>query len=178
MLLPFAAHTPVLAEGAWVAPGATVVGDVTLGEGASVWYGAVVRADVLPVRIGRGANVQDNAVLHVTTGRSPTVIGEGVTIGHAAVLHGCTVHDRALVGIGAIVLDDAVVGEEAMVGAGALVTPGTVIPPRMLALGSPARPVRSLTDTELAMLRASGPHYVALARQHRDSLTAASAGAP
>jgi carbonic anhydrase/acetyltransferase-like protein (isoleucine patch superfamily) len=169
MLLPFENHTPSLGEDVWVAPSATVVGDVVIGEGSSIWYGAVVRGDVMPVHIGRGTNVQDNAVIHVSTGRSPALIGEGVTIGHAAVLHGCTVHDRALVGIGAIVLDDAVVGEEAMVGAGALVTPGMHIPPRTLALGRPAKAVRPLTEAELTMLRVSGPHYVALARRHRDS---------
>ena len=169
MLLPFENHTPSLGEEVWVAPSATIVGDVVIGDGSSVWYGAVVRGDVRSVHIGRGTNVQDNAVIHVSTGRSPALIGDGVTIGHAAVLHGCTVHDRALVGIGAIVLDDAVVGEESMVGAGALVTPGSHIPPRMLALGRPAKVVRPLTEAELTMLRVSGPHYVALARRHRDS---------
>ena len=169
MLLPFEERSPSLGENTWVAPSASVVGDVVIGDGSSVWYGAVVRGDVLSVHIGRGTNIQDNAVIHVSTGRSPAVIGEGVTIGHGAVLHGCTVHDRALVGIGAIVLDDAVVGEESMVGAGALVTPGTHIPPRMLALGSPAKAVRPLTEAELSMLRASGPHYVALAGRHRSS---------
>jgi carbonic anhydrase/acetyltransferase-like protein (isoleucine patch superfamily) len=169
MLRSFEGHAPVLGDEAWVAPSASVIGDVVIGDGSSVWYGAVVRGDVCSVRIGRGANIQDNAVVHVTTGRSPALIGEGVTVGHGAVLHGCTVHDRALVGIGAVVLDDAVIGEEAMVGAGALVTPRTEIPPRMLALGSPARPVRPLTEGELAMLRASGPHYVQLARRHRSS---------
>jgi carbonic anhydrase/acetyltransferase-like protein (isoleucine patch superfamily) len=169
MVLSFEGRAPLLGEDAWVAPTATVVGDVVMGEGASVWYGAVVRGDFMPVRIGRGTNIQDNAVVHVTTGRSPTTLGEGVTVGHGAVLHGCTVHDRVLVGIGAIVLDDAVIGEEAMVGAGALVTPGTHLPPRMLALGSPARPARPLTEAELAMLRASGPHYLDLSRRHRMS---------
>ena len=167
MIVSFEGKTPRLAPEALVAPTASVIGDVELGEGASVWYGAVLRGDVFPVRLGAGSNVQDNAVVHVTTGRHATIVGCGVTIGHAVVLHGCRVGDRALIGIGSIVLDDAEIGEEALVGAGALVTPGTLIPPRMLALGRPARVVRPLTAEELASVRASGPLYVELARRHR-----------
>lgn len=163
---------PTLAPDAWVAPGATVIGDVHVGPRSSVWYGATVRGDVFPIRVGAGTNIQDRSVLHVTTGRHATVVGDGVTVGHGVTLHGCRIGDRALVGIGAIVLDGAEVGEEAMIGAGALVTPGTVIPPRTLALGSPARVKRPLTDAELDHLRASGPAYEALAQWHRTGLVA------
>lgn len=167
MIAPFEGKAPRLDADAWIAPNATVLGDVEIGAGSSIWFGAVVRGDVFHIRIGRDTNVQDNSVIHVTTGRFGTVLGDGVTVGHSVTLHGCTVHDRALVGIGAIVLDEAVIGEEAMVGAGALVTPGTVIPPRMLAVGSPARVKRPLTDAELEHLRQTGPHYAALARRYR-----------
>lgn len=167
MILPFGPHRPLLHPTAWVAPTATVIGDVEIGEEASVWYGTVVRGDVNFIRIGRGTNVQDNCVIHVSTGTHPTRLGEGVTVGHSVTLHGCIVHDRALVGIGSIVLDGAEIGEEAMVGAGSLVTPGTIIPPRMLALGSPAKVRRPLTDEEIERLRISGPHYAQLAALHR-----------
>lgn len=167
MIITLDGISPSIAPTAWVAPNATVVADVHMGEGSSVWFGAVVRGDVFHVRIGRNTNIQDNSVIHVTTGRHPTLIGEGVTIGHSVTLHGCTIEDRALIGIGSIVMDEAVVGEEAMIGAGSLVTPGTVIPPRMLAVGSPCRVKRPLTRDELCFLRESGSHYAALAARYR-----------
>ncbi|MFO0583585.1 MAG: gamma carbonic anhydrase family protein [Anaeromyxobacter sp.] len=164
---PYAGKAPRLAEGVWLADDAVVVGDVELGRDASLWYGVVVRGDVNFVRIGARTNVQDLTVIHVSSGTHPTVLGEEVTVGHRAVLHGCTVQDRALVGIGAIVLDGAVVGEEAMVGAGALVPPGTIVPPRTLVLGAPARPKRALTPEEVAGLSRSAAHYVEYAARHR-----------
>ena len=173
MIVTLEELSPLLHPTAWVAPNACVVADVQLGEASSVWFGAVVRGDVFPIRIGKGTNIQDNAVVHVTGGRHPTVIGDGVTVGHAVTLHGCTVENRALVGIGSVVLDRAVIGEEAMVGAGSLVTPGTIIPPRMLAVGSPCRVKRPLTDEELEAVRLSGPHYAALAARYRAGMSIA-----
>lgn len=169
MILPYDGKHPRLHPDTWVAPTAAVIGDVELGEGANVWFGAVVRGDMFPIRIGRGTNIQDNAVVHVTTDLYATTIGERVTIGHNATVHGCTIHDGALIGIGAIVLDQAVIGEEAMVGAGALVPPGMVVPPRTLVIGSPAKVKRELTDQELAYLRYAGPHYVEAAMKYRDA---------
>lgn len=166
LILPFKGTRPRLHPSVWLAPTASVIGDVEIGEGSSIWFGAVVRGDVFHIRIGRYSNVQDNAVLHVTNGKYATIVGDGVTIGHSVTLHGCRVDDRALVGIGAVVMDQAVIGEESMVGAGSLVTPGTVIPPRMLAVGSPCRVKRPLTDDELAYLRFSGPHYRKLAEAY------------
>jgi carbonic anhydrase/acetyltransferase-like protein (isoleucine patch superfamily) len=166
MVISYQGRAPSLGRGVWIAPTATVIGDVELGEDVSIWFGTVVRGDVFHIRIGPGTNIQDNSVLHVTSGRYATVIGRDVTVGHAVTLHGCEVHDRALIGIGSIVLDQAVVGEEAMVAAGSVVTPRTVIPPRMLAVGSPARPKRALTDSELEHVRSAASHYVALARQY------------
>jgi carbonic anhydrase/acetyltransferase-like protein (isoleucine patch superfamily) len=159
--------TPRIDPSVFLAPGCVVVGDVELGAGASVWFGAVVRGDVNFIRIGARTNLQDQAVVHVTGGTHPTVIGDEVTVGHRAVLHGCTVKDRCLIGIGAIVLDGAVVGEEAMVGAGALIPPGMVVPPRTLVMGTPARVKRTLDDAELEGLRASALRYVDYAARYR-----------
>jgi carbonic anhydrase/acetyltransferase-like protein (isoleucine patch superfamily) len=169
LILPFDGVTPTLSAGAWVAPGAVVVGDVTLGVDASVWYGCVLRGDVNAIRIGRSTNVQDGAVLHVTRKRFQTEVGDEVSIGHRAVVHGCRVGDGALIGIGAIVLDGAEVGEGALVGAGAIVTPGKVIPPRTLVVGIPARVVRTLDDEEMKLQRERTVHYVELAQTHAQS---------
>jgi carbonic anhydrase/acetyltransferase-like protein (isoleucine patch superfamily) len=163
----YGGKTPRVDESAFVADGATIVGDVELGPGASVWYGCVVRGDVHSIRIGARSNIQDLTVIHVTGGTHPTVIGEDVTVGHRVVLHGCTVHDRSLVGIGSIVLDGAEIGPEAMVGAGAVVPPGMRVPPRTLVLGTPARVARPLRDDEVAHLRESASHYVEYAGRHR-----------
>jgi len=158
---------PRIDADAWVADDATVTGDVTLGPGASLWFGVVVRGDVNHVTIGARTNVQDLSVVHVTGGTHPTAIGEDVTVGHRAVLHGCTVHDRCLIGIGAIVLDGAEVGPDAMVGAGALVPPGMQVPPRTLVMGTPAKVKRPLTEAEVAHLRESAARYVEYARRYR-----------
>ena len=167
IILPFGGKAPRLDPTVFTAAGSVVTGDVEIGEGSSLWFGTVVRGDVNYVRIGARTNVQDQSVVHVTTGTAPTVIGDDVTIGHRAVLHGCTVKDRCLVGIGAIVLDGAVVGPDAMVGAGALVPPGAVVPPGTLVMGSPARPKRDLTPEEVAFLRTSAARYVTYAAQYR-----------
>jgi carbonic anhydrase/acetyltransferase-like protein (isoleucine patch superfamily) len=157
---------PRLHDSVFVADGAVVIGDVEIGEDASIWFGAIVRGDVNHIRIGARTNVQDHSVLHVTTRTHPTVVGEDVTLGHRVTLHGCTVRDRCLIGIGAVVLDGAEIGPDAMVGAGALVAPGTVIPPGTLALGAPARVKRPLAAEELAFLRASAERYVHHAREY------------
>lgn len=176
MLLPYKAHKPECSEAAFIAPSADVIGDVVVGQDASVWYGAVLRGDVQPIRVGARTNVQEGAVLHGTTGVQPCVVGEDVTIGHRAIVHGCTLERGCLVGMGAIVLDTAVVGEEAIIGAGAIVTSGTVIPPRTLALGAPARVVRELREADLLMLRGSAAHYVELAAEHRSAADARDEG--
>jgi carbonic anhydrase/acetyltransferase-like protein (isoleucine patch superfamily) len=159
--------TPRLADDAWVADGAVILGDVEIGAGSSIWFGAILRGDVNHIRVGARTNVQDHAVLHVTTGTHPTVVGDDVTLGHRVTLHGCTVKDRCLVGIGAVVMDGAVVGEDAMVGAGSLVPPGMVVPPGMLAIGSPARIKRELTREEIAYFRKSAESYAGLAARYR-----------
>lgn len=155
---------PSLAAGAWVAPSADVIGDAHLAEDASVWFGAVIRADNTPIRIGRGSNVQEGAMLHSDPG-SPLTIGEDVTVGHHAILHGCTIGARALVGMGATVLNGAVIGAECLIGAGALVTENKVFEDGMMILGSPARAVKPLSPEQRAGLRLSAQHYVARAQR-------------
>ena len=168
MIRAFEGTTPVLSAETYVAENATVIGKVMLGEGASVWYGCVLRGDVGSITIGARTNIQDLSVIHVTGGQHDTVIGDDVTVGHRVVLHGCTVHDRVLVGMGAILLDGAVIESDCLIGAGAVVTPGTVIPRGSMALGAPAKVVRPLKQTEIEFLTKSAAHYVELARRHRE----------
>ena len=167
MIVPFQGVSPRLAPDAYVHASAHVIGDVEIGAASSVWFQVVIRADVEKVRIGRGTNVQDHSTIHVTNERWPTILGDGVTIGHRVVLHGCTIADHALIGIGAIVLDGAEIGAETLVGAGALVAPGTKIPPRVLVIGSPAKPVRDLRPDEIQRLHHSADLYVGYARSYR-----------
>lgn len=167
MIAPFRGVAPRIDPSAYLVESAVVIGDVTIGPETSIWFHAVVRGDVFPVRIGARTNVQDNAVVHVSGGRFGTVIGDDVTVAHGVILHGCSVGDRTLVGIGAIVLDGAEVGADCLVGAGALVTPGTCIPAGQLVLGRPAQAVRPLTPEERAALLRSATNYVAHAAEYR-----------
>jgi carbonic anhydrase/acetyltransferase-like protein (isoleucine patch superfamily) len=164
MIEPFIGTHPTLADDAWVAPTAAVIGDVTLGRGVSIWYAASLRGDVNYIRIGDGSNVQDCATVHVSRGTHPCVLGQQVTIGHNAVVHGCTVEDGCLIGMAAVVLDGAVIGAGSTVGAKALVTGNTIIPPRSLVLGAPAKVVRELTDAEVEANLANARHYVGMTR--------------
>lgn len=168
---PFRGTWPRIDASAWVAPGAAVIGDVTLAEDASVWYGAAIRGDVHFVRVGPRSNVQDAAVLHVTRDRFSCEIEDEVTIGHRAVVHGCHVGSGALIGIGAIVLDGARVEPEALVGAGAVVAPGFRVPEGALVLGVPARVVRTLDAEERALQRERALDYVRTAREHAAAVT-------
>jgi len=165
VVLAFEGHTPVLAEGAWAAPGASLIGRVTLAARASVFYGAVVRADADAISIGEGSNVQDNVSIHADFGK-PTTVGAGVSIGHNAVLHGCTVEDDCLVGMSATVLNGAVIGRGSLIAAGSVVLEGTVVPPGSLVAGLPAKVRRPLTDAEIEGIRANAAYYVTLAAGH------------
>lgn len=165
--LPFKGKVPQVDVAAWLAPNCTVIGDTTIGAHSTVWFGAVLRGDVNFIRIGEYTNVQDNAVIHVTTNGKPTIIGNRVTVGHAAILHACTVEDEALVGMGATVLDGAVIQSRSMVAAGALVSPNKVVESGWLWAGVPAKPVRKLTDDELNYLAWSASHYANLAQHYR-----------
>ena len=157
--------TPTVDAGAWIAPGAHVVGQVAIAAECGVWFGAVVRGDNEPIHIGRGSNVQEGAVLHTDPG-FPLSIGVGVTVGHQAMLHGCTVGDGCLIGIQAVVMNGAMLGRECLVAAGALITEGKSFPDRSLILGSPAKAVRTLSDGELEALRRSAEVYIAKAKAY------------
>lgn len=157
-------NVPTLGARVYVAPNATVIGDCVLGDETSIWFGAVLRGDVFPIRIGARSNIQDNAVVHITANQFATTIGDEVTVGHGAIIHGCTIGNRVLIGMGSIVLDGAVVGDECLIGAGAVVTPGKVIPPRSLVVGQPGRVARTLTDGDLARITASSAVYVEYAK--------------
>ena len=159
MIIDYKNHTPKISDSAFIAPNATIIGDVEIGENSSVFFGSVVRGDIAPVRIGNNTNVQDLSVLHQTPGL-PLTLEDNVTIGHKVTLHSCTVKQGALVGMDSIVLDEAIIGENAFVGAGSLVTGGTVIPPNTLAFGRPAKVVRELTSEDLEEMKRINETYV------------------
>ena len=164
-MLSYSGKKPQLGEEVFIAPGSFVIGDVTVGADSSVFYGSVVRGDVNSITIGSGTNIQDNCTLHVTDDL-PLTIGSGVTVGHNAVVHACTVGDNVLVGIGAIVLDGAVVENDCIVAAGSIVTPRKRFPAGSMIMGSPARVVRSLTEQELAGIKATAAGYIRTKNNH------------
>jgi carbonic anhydrase/acetyltransferase-like protein (isoleucine patch superfamily) len=157
---------PTIPDSCFIEETAVVIGDVVMGDDCSVWFHAVVRGDVYYIRIGTRTNIQDLCMLHVTHDTHPLIVGNEVTVGHHVVLHGCTIKDRVLVGMGAIIMDGAVIGEDSVVGAGALVTEGTIVPPKSLMLGSPAKVKRPVTDKELAWIKESADNYVSYARTY------------
>ena len=157
----YGGKSPRMGERVFVAENAAIIGDVEVGNDCSIWFSTTVRGDVNFIRIGSRSNIQDNCTVHVTQERWPVVIAEEVTIGHGAIVHGCTIHPRALIGMGSRVLDGAVIGESALVGAGALVPEGMQVPPRTLVVGVPARVKRPLTDEEIERLDQSWRNYVA-----------------
>ena len=167
IILPFRGVWPRIAEDAYIAPGAVVVGDVEIASEASVWFGSVLRGDDNAIKVGPRANIQDGTVVHVTLDANPTIIGAGVTVGHGARLHGCVLEDGCLVGIGAIVLDGAVVESEAMVAAGAVVTPRKRVAKHQLWAGSPAKFMRELGPADIEFLAWDANHYAKLARSFR-----------
>jgi carbonic anhydrase/acetyltransferase-like protein (isoleucine patch superfamily) len=165
---PFGGKTPEIGKGAFLAETCSVIGDVVIGEESSIWYGTVVRGDVMPIRIGARTSIQDNAVIHVTSDFSGTIIGSDCTVGHSAIIHACTVEDFCLIGMGSIILDGARIGRGSLVGAGALVTPGTDIPPGSLVIGAPAKVRRPINDKEREQIAYGAQHYVELARRYRE----------
>jgi carbonic anhydrase/acetyltransferase-like protein (isoleucine patch superfamily) len=179
--IPFHGKTPLIDPTAFVAPGARLIGDIEIGPESSIWYNCVLRGDVNRIRIGARTNIQDGTVLHVDSPRPgheaghPTLIGDEVLIGHMAMVHGCVLHDRAFVGLGAIVMDGCAIGSDAMLAAGALLTQGKVIPAGQLWAGRPAKYVRDLNEADLAGMRAGVAHYVELAKRHAGAVRAASA---
>ena len=166
MIRSYKGISPRIADTAFVEQSAQIIGDVEIGEQSSVWFNCVLRGDCWHIRIGENTNIQDGTVIHVTQGRFATIIGDFVTVGHSAVLHGCTIEDRCLIGIGAIVLDNVTIGAESFIAAGSLVTPGTLIPPRSMVMGAPAKIRRQVTDEELARINEHWQHYVEYKNQY------------
>ncbi len=160
--------TLVRGKNTYIAPGAIVRGDVTLGDNSSIWFNAVVRAECDSVEIGRDTNIQDNCVLHVDEGAGLS-IGDRVTVGHGAILHGCTIKSNTLIGMGAIILNHAEIGSNCIIGAGALVTQGAVVPDGSLVIGNPGRVVRPVTDAEIEGVRQNAAHYVKEAADYADA---------
>lgn len=152
-------RSPTMAASAWVAPTATIRGDVTLGEHVGIWYSAVIRTEEVPIRVGDGTNIQDGCIVHADPGY-PTTIGARVSVGHAAILHGCTIADDVLVGMGAIVLNGAVIGERSIIGAGTLIPQGMVVPPESLVIGSPGRVRRATTAAEHERIALNAEVYI------------------
>lgn len=169
-LFPYLGVAPRIDASVFVAPTASVIGDVVVGAESSVWYGTVIRGDVMPIRVGTRSSIQDNTVIHATGGWSETVVGDEVTVGHSVILHGCRIGSRVLVGMGSIVLDEAEIGEGTILGAGSLVTARTKIPPGVLAHGRPAKPARDLKPEELENVLEASRLYVRYGREHRESI--------
>jgi carbonic anhydrase/acetyltransferase-like protein (isoleucine patch superfamily) len=163
--------TPRIGARVYLAETAVIIGDVEIGDDSSVWFGAVIRGDVAPIRIGVRTNVQDNAVVHVTGGRSVTTIGDDVTIGHLALVHGATVGHRCLLGMGSVLLDNAIVEDESFVAAGALVPPGARVPTRSMVVGRPAKKTRDLGEQDLTEIYDSASHYMQYARMFERGLS-------
>ena len=163
MIKYFENKQPHLGENVYISETAMVIGNVTLGDEVNIWFGAVLRGDMHYIKIGNRTNIQDNSVVHVTTGVSPTNIGNGVTVGHGAIIHGCTIEDDCLIGMGAIIMDDAVIGTGSLIGAGALIPPNMIIPPNSLVVGSPGKVVREVKDVEKEMILERPQEYIDLA---------------
>ncbi|WP_300079024.1 gamma carbonic anhydrase family protein [Propioniciclava sp.] len=168
MLYEIDGQRPNVDDGAFVAPTASIIGDVSIAAGASVWFGAVARGDGGAISLGAGSNLQDNAVIHADPG-FPASIGADVSIGHGAVVHGCTIGDRVLVGMGATIMNGATVGSDTLIAAGALVSPGVEIPPRSLVVGVPGKVRRTLTEDEVDAVASNAHRYVERAEQYRAS---------
>jgi len=166
MIIPFKDKFPKLDPSVFVAPDADVIGAVEIAAGSSVWFGAVIRADINTMSIGEKVSIQDNCVCHVDAARSPLIIGNEVTVGHGAVLHGCKIGNLCLIGMGAVLLDDVKIGESCIIGAGSVVAPGTEVPPRTLWVGVPARLTREITEDDLKIIKSGVDEYYLLSREY------------
>jgi carbonic anhydrase/acetyltransferase-like protein (isoleucine patch superfamily) len=163
---PYKGKTPKIAQTAFIADGVVIIGDVEIGEFANIWYNCVLRADVGYIRVGARSNVQDGSCLHMTSDLSHAIIGEDVTVGHNAIVHGATVQDGCLIGMGSILLDNAVIGAQSLVAAGSVIPPRMVVPPRSMVRGTPGKVVRELSEEERLEGQRGAQHYVDLAAEH------------
>ncbi len=169
MILPFKDKSPVISADAFIAPTATIIGDVEIAAGASIWYGAVIRGDLAPIRIGANTNVQDNCTIHIDVDK-PAIIGEDVPVGHNSVVHGCTIENRCLIGMNAVILSGAHLQQGTVIAAGALIKEGQTVGPCQLLAGIPAVVKRELPETILELLRLPMEEYLALKKDHEDTL--------
>jgi carbonic anhydrase/acetyltransferase-like protein (isoleucine patch superfamily) len=167
LILPYRGLAPKIADEAFIAPNAVITGDVEIGADTGIWFGCVIRGDVNHIRIGARTNIQDGTIIHCSRDKFPCLIGDDITVGHGAILHACVLEDGCFVGMGATVMDGARVESGAMVAAGALVTPGKLVKKGELWAGNPAKPMRALTEAELAFFPVSAEHYVNLARDYK-----------
>lgn len=169
IILPYRGVRPTIHPDAFIAPGAVVIGDVEIGKDSNIWFGCVIRGDVNTIRIGEGTNIQDSTVIHVTRKTGPTVIGSGITIGHKAILHACTLEDDCFIGMGAIVMDFAVVKSRGMLAAGAMLTPKKIVPEGELWVGNPAKLFRPMTQAEIDFIPESANNYIELSKVYGNS---------
>ncbi|MBD8836396.1 MULTISPECIES: gamma carbonic anhydrase family protein [unclassified Paenibacillus] len=168
MIIPYKGLQPQLHPSVYMAEGAKLIGDLRMGEGSSVWFNAVLRADLAPIIIGKRCNIQDNVVGHVNTDQ-PLIVGDDVSVGHTAIIHGCSIGTGSLIGMGAILLNGADIGEYTLIGAGSVVTENSKIPPYTLALGTPAKVIRELTDADLERMSRTSLGYVTKGKEYRSS---------
>lgn len=168
MIKPFKNITPNVHEAAYIADDALIIGDVEIGENASVWFGSILRGDVNFIRIGAGTNIQDGTVIHVSSKTHSTILENDITVGHRVTLHGCYVEAECLIGIGAIILDGARIGKNSLVAAGSLVTPGTQVPPGSMVMGGPAKVKRTLTEDEITGIKHGARKYIELSTIYKN----------
>lgn len=167
IILPYKGIMPRIAEDAFIAPGAVVIGDVEIGSETNIWFGCVIRGDVNTIRIGERTNIQDGTVIHVTRKTGPTKIGSGITIGHSVLIHACTLEDECFIGMHSTIMDNVIVKSHGMVAAGALVTPGKIVPPEEIWAGNPAKFLRKMRQEELDFIPISARNYVELAGEYK-----------
>ena len=170
MIKSFQDQVPSLGQNVYISETAAVIGDVTLGDDVNIWFGAVVRGDMHFIRVDGRSNIQDNAVVHVTSAIPPTNIGSGVTVGHGAIIHGCTIEDNCMIGMGATVMDDAVIGTGSLIGAGSLVPPNMQVPSKSLVVGMPGKVVREIREEEYEMILERPQEYINLAAIHQGEM--------
>ena len=167
MILEFNNKKPIIAKSSFIAQNTNIIGDVKIGKQTSIWFGTTIRADMNYIHIGDRTNIQDNSIVHVTTKIAPTVIGNGVTIGHGAIIHGCTIENNCLIGMGSIIMDEAIIKEGSMIAAGAIVTPKTIVPKNTLMLGTPAKPIRKLSNDEYSEILDRAQHYIDFSEKYK-----------